>query len=62
MADKTATKEVIMTEKWKAMFSQGIEAWTEFRRTGFPELMGAVPEAIFENDGQVPSRLRYPRI
>ncbi|MEM6316865.1 MAG: SusD/RagB family nutrient-binding outer membrane lipoprotein [Bacteroidota bacterium] len=55
-----ADKETIMTEKWKALFSQGIEAWTEYRRTGFPVLPSASPQAIFENDGQVPTRLRYP--
>ncbi|PHN07280.1 SusD/RagB family nutrient-binding outer membrane lipoprotein [Flavilitoribacter nigricans] len=56
----TADKETIMTEKWKALFSQGIEAWTEYRRTGYPVLPEAHPDAIFENDGQVPTRLRYP--
>lgn len=56
----TADKETIMTEKWKAMFSQGIEAWTEYRRTGYPVLPAAHPDAIFENEGQVPTRLRYP--
>ena len=60
LADKSTDLETIMTEKWKAMFSQGIEAWTEFRRTGFPLLSDASPNAIFENSGQVPTRLRYP--
>lgn len=55
-----ADKETIMTEKWKALFSQGIEAWTEYRRTGYPVLPTAHPDAIFENDGKVPTRLRYP--
>lgn len=53
-------KATIMTEKWKALFSQGIEAWSEFRRTGFPLLPKASPNAIFENEGKVPTRLRYP--
>ncbi len=60
MVDKVADKETIMTEKWKALFSQGIEAWTEYRRTGFPSLSSPSINAIFENDGQVPTRLRYP--
>ena len=59
-ADKIADKGTIMTEKWKALFGQGLEAWTEFRRTGFPILPDADPRAIFENDGEVPTRLRYP--
>ncbi len=60
MTGKTADLETIMTEKWKALFSQGIEAWTEFRRTGFPVLSDASPNSIFENSGEVPTRLRYP--
>lgn len=57
-----ADKETIMTEKWKALFSQGIEAWTEYRRTGYPLLPEADNRAIFENNGQVPTRLRYPEL
>ena len=60
LADKTADMETILTEKWKALFSQGIEAWTEYRRTGYPVLPDASPIAIFDNNGQVPTRLRYP--
>lgn len=56
----TVDKPTIMREKWKALFSQGIEAWTEYRRTGLPVLPAADPRAIFENEGQVPTRLRYP--
>lgn len=58
--DKEADLETIMTEKWKALFGQGIEAWTEYRRTGYPILPSASPDAIFANSGQVPTRLRYP--
>ncbi len=60
MADKTADMETIMTEKWKALFGQGLEAWVEYRRTGYPVLPAANPRAIFENNGQVPTRLQYP--
>lgn len=60
MTDRTVDIATIMTEKWKALFGQGIEAWTEYRRTGYPILPAASPQAIFENDGQVPTRLRYP--
>lgn len=58
--DKTADIEGIMVEKWKAMFSQGIEAWAEYRRTGYPALANPSTETVFENSGQVPTRLRYP--
>ena len=56
----TADKETIITEKWKALFSQGIEAWTEYRRTGYPVLPAPDPRAVMENEGKVPTRLRYP--
>jgi len=55
-----ATKENIMTQKWIALFGQGIEAWTEYRRTGFPVMPAADPRAQFENDGVLPTRLEYP--
>ena len=29
----------VMLEKWKAMFGQPLEAYADFRRTGFPKLM-----------------------
>ncbi|HAK79189.1 MAG TPA: SusD/RagB family nutrient-binding outer membrane lipoprotein [Runella sp.] len=47
----------IMEQKWIAMYGQGVEAWTEFRRTGIPELKPAV---INVNGGVIPTRLPYP--
>ena len=55
-----ATKESIMTQKWLALFGQGIEAWTELRRTGYPVLPAPDPRAQFENDGVLPTRMQYP--
>ena len=55
-----ANKENIMTQKWIALFGQGIEAWTEYRRTGFPVMPAADSRAQFENDGVLPTRLEYP--
>lgn len=31
--------ERIITQKWIAIYPNGIEAWSEFRRTGYPKLM-----------------------
>lgn len=59
-SEMVADKETIMTEKWKALFSQGVESWTEVRRTGFPSLFEPDVRAIFENNGVMPTRLRYP--
>ena len=55
-----ANKENIITQKWIALFGEGIEAWTEYRRTGFPVMPAADPQAQFENDGVLPTRLEYP--
>ncbi len=54
------SKEKIIEQKWIALFGQGVEAWTEFRRTGFPIFSERDPRAVFENDGKVPTRLPYP--
>jgi hypothetical protein len=49
-----------MTQKWIALFGQGIEAWTEYRRTGYPVMPAADAQAKFQNDGVLPTRLVYP--
>jgi hypothetical protein len=54
------TKEKVMEQKWIALFGQGIEAWTEYRRTGLPVLPARDARAVFENDGVLPTRLSYP--
>lgn len=54
------SKEKIIEQKWIALFGQGVEAWTEFRRTGFPKFSPRDARAVFENDGVVPTRLPYP--
>ena len=48
----------IATQKWIALFGQGFESWTEYRRTGYPVLTPAVDGVINE----VPSRLTYPTL
>ncbi|GAB3554538.1 SusD/RagB family nutrient-binding outer membrane lipoprotein [Spirosoma fluminis] len=55
-----ASKEKIMEQKWLALFGQGIEAWTEYRRTGLPVFPAKDPRSIFENDGVLPTRIKYP--
>lgn len=54
------SKENIMTQKWIALFGEGIEAWTELRRTGYPVMPAPDPQAKFQNDGVLPTRLVYP--
>jgi hypothetical protein len=49
---------LIATQKWVALFGQGIEAFTEWRRTGHPQLTPGPLAAL----SQVPRRLPYPDI
>lgn len=50
--------EQIGTEKWLALFAQGIESFTEQRRTGYPVLSPALEADLNE----IPSRINYPTI
>lgn len=52
--------ERIITQKWITMYPDGQEAWSEFRRTGYPKLYPVV-----ENYSEVPmgdfiKRINYP--
>lgn len=45
----------IGTQRWLALYGQGIEAWTEWRRTGYPVLSPVVDAAI----PVIPKRFYY---
>lgn len=49
----------IAVQKWIALYGNGPEAYAEWRRTGFPNLV-AGPDAI--NNGLIPVRLPYPSV
>lgn len=54
--------ERIITQKWIALFPEGQEAWSEFRRTGYPRLWPVVQNF---SGGEVPAgefikRIPYP--
>ncbi len=55
-ASTDAALEEIGNQKWLALFCQGVEAWTEWRRTGYPTLSPAIDGVIDE----IPSRYTYP--
>ncbi len=61
LAGQPATHENIMFQKWIGLFGQGIEAWTEYRRTGMPDIMRKDPNAALLNEGVLPTRLTYPQ-
>ena len=44
--------EKIITQKWLALFPDGQEAWSEFRRTGYPKLF---PLVVNLSGGAIPS-------
>jgi hypothetical protein len=65
--DDAATQPVklerIITQKWIAMFPEGQEAWTEFRRTGYPKLFPVVNNfsgGIINSTTQI-RRLPFPQ-
>ncbi|MBI9065736.1 MAG: SusD/RagB family nutrient-binding outer membrane lipoprotein [Salinivirgaceae bacterium] len=47
-------------QKWIILFCQGFEAWTEWRRTGYPELTMAVDP--LDGVSEIPSRLKYESV
>lgn len=49
--------QIIGEEKWKTLFGQAFDAWAEFRRTGYPNL---VPATDYSNNGEIPGRFLYP--
>ncbi|WP_257667744.1 SusD/RagB family nutrient-binding outer membrane lipoprotein [Parapedobacter tibetensis] len=52
--------KAIITQKYYAMCgTQGFEAWTEWRRTGFPDFF-VVSEASIIGAGRMPLRFPYP--
>ncbi|MBC9794682.1 RagB/SusD family nutrient uptake outer membrane protein [Sinomicrobium weinanense] len=55
--------EKIITQKWLAIYPNGAEAWSEFRRTGYPKLF---PVVINNSGGNIASetfirRLPFPQ-
>ncbi len=61
--DDAATTEVnlerIITQKWIAIYPNGPEAWSEFRRTGYPRLLPVVNN---DSDGAVNTEMQIRRV
>lgn len=49
----------IGVQKWISLFTQGVEAWMEWRRTGYPNLTPALNARTA--NGQIPRRVIYPQ-
>tara|TARA_R110002020_G_scaffold291388_2_gene506842 strand:+ start:2119 stop:2439 length:321 start_codon:yes stop_codon:yes gene_type:complete len=52
--DSNMAMEKIGTQRWVHLFMFGYEAWSEWRRTGFPD------NFVTPNGNEVPARLSYP--
>lgn len=59
-AGMEAQIRAIIIQKWLAMTgNQGFEAWTEWRRTGYPDFF-TVSRATALGDDRMPARILYP--
>lgn len=52
--------EMIGEQMWASKFLNWWEAWSDWRRTGFPVLVPFTSNESNETGGQIPRRLRYP--
>jgi hypothetical protein len=59
IADKEKAYEQINTQYWVACFMNGLEAFANVRRSGYPKLT-PINYPSNETDGTYPRRLRYP--
>ena len=59
IADKEKAYEQINTQYWAACFLNGLEAFANVRRSGYPKLT-PINYPSNETDGTYPRRLRYP--
>lgn len=51
--------ERIITQKWLAVFPEGQEGWTEFRRTGYPKLFPVVNNT---SNGDIDTQIQIRRL
>ncbi len=58
-ADDEIKLQKIITQKYIAMFPQGMEAWAEYRRTGYPVLM---PVVINNSQGKIDTKKQVRRL
>lgn len=58
-ADFESKLEHIITQKWIAIYPDGPEGWSEYRRTGYPEL---IPVVKNRNSGVIDTELQIRRL
>ena len=57
--DKEKQLEQIITQKWIAMYPLGQEAWSEFRRTGYPKIYEIINN---ESGGVISTSIQIRRV
>ena len=63
-ASQEQNLERIITQKWIAMYPNGQEAWSEFRRTGYPRVIPIVDNEsnnVIDTNEQI-RRMTFPRL
>jgi hypothetical protein len=55
------TLEAIYWQEWIALFKQGMEAWSLFRRTGVPTTHYVAPGSAYSGHNSPPFRYPYPQ-
>lgn len=59
--DKETKLQRIMTQKWIALYPFAFEAWTEFRRTGYPKLF-PIPSELNYSNGEIDTEIQIRRM
>ncbi len=58
-----ATEETVLTQKYIALYMQSHQAWTEYRRTGYPKFLilpnESYTEEVIEGKGKDPKTYKY---
>ena len=55
------TLEQIYLQEWIALFKQGLEAWSLYRRTGVPKTHYVAPASLYPGHNSPPFRYPYPQ-
>jgi len=55
------TLEQVYWQEWIALFKQGMEAWSLFRRTGVPTTHYVAPGSAYTGHNSPPFRYPYPQ-
>jgi len=55
-----ANEQSVLTQKYIALYMQGLQAWSQYRRTGIPDLQAPEDGAMITMSTTIPTRRTYP--